>query len=132
MKKAPAQGFAKGATCVCDASFQDICGSPYRGDIEWLKSKGLTNGCTADGSQYCPNKTVSRGEMAVFLAAALSLPAGPDAFVDDDGSPYEPAINAVAKAGITSGCDAQKKLYCPDDAVSRGQMATFLHRAMEP
>ena len=132
MKKAPAGGFAKGPTCACDAVFTDVCGSPYRADIEWLAGEGLTTGCDASGKLYCPDKPVSRGQMAAFLAAALSLSDGPDAFVDDDGSPYEKAIDAIAKAGITSGCDAQKKLYCPDQTVSRGQMATFLRRAIDP
>ena len=132
MKKSPAAGFPKGASCACDAVFEDICGSAYRKDIEWLKARGLTNGCDAKGNLYCPDKTVSRGQMASFLSGAMGLPDGPDAFVDDDGSPYEEAINAIAKAGITTGCDAQKKLYCPDQAVSRGQMAAFLHVAFGP
>jgi len=34
----------------------------------------------------------------------------------------------VAAAGITSGCAPNK--YCPDDPVSRGQMASFLVRAL--
>ncbi|MEZ4309694.1 MAG: M15 family metallopeptidase [Polyangiaceae bacterium] len=129
MKKAPAAGFAKGATCGCDAVFTDICSSPFRKDIEWLAAEGLTTGCDAQNHLYCPDKAVSRGQMAAFLASALELPEGPDAFTDDDGSPFEASINAVAKAGITSGCDAKQKLYCPDQVVSRGQMAAFLHAA---
>ena len=131
MKKAPASGFAKGPSCACDAVFSDICGSAFRKDIEWLAAEGLTNGCNADGTQFCPDAPVSRGQLAGFLAGALDLPAGPDAFVDDEGSPYEGAINAVAAAGITSGCDAQKKLYCPEQVVSRGQMAAFLHASFQ-
>ncbi len=50
-------------------------------------------------------------------------------FFDDDGSVFEPAIEALAAAGVTSGCaDAR---FCPDDAVTRGQMAAFLARAMD-
>jgi hypothetical protein len=130
MKKAPAAGFSKGAWCVCDAVFTDICASPFRKDIEWLKAKGLTNGCDAAGTLYCPDKTVSRGQMASFLAGALKLPAGPDAFGDDNGSPYEQAINAIAKAGITTGCSQDPPAYCPDQDVSRGQMAVFLTAAL--
>ena len=38
-------------------------------------------------------------------------------------------INRVAKAGITPGCTATT--YCPTNPVARGQMAAFLHRALE-
>jgi len=39
-------------------------------------------------------------------------------------------IQALAAAGITSGCSASPPLYCPDDPVTRGQMAVFLSRAL--
>jgi len=135
MRKAPADGFPIGPQCgtttppACTAVFADICGSPYQEAIEWLAAEGLTSGCDATKKLYCPDATLSRGQMASFLAAALDLPAGPDAFTDDDGSPYEAAINALAAAGITSGCDATQKLYCPDETVTRGQMAVFLTKA---
>ena len=131
MKKSPANGFAKGASCACDAVFSDICASPFRKDIEWLKAKGLTNGCDAAGTLFCPDKAVSRGQMASFLAGAMKLPDGPDAFTDDDGSPYEKAINAIAKAGITTGCSQDPPAYCPDAEVTRGQMAVFLTAAKD-
>ena len=131
MKKAPAAGFAKGPSCGCDAVFSDICGSAFRKDIEWLAAEGLTNGCSADGKLFCPEAPVSRGQTAGFLAAALKLPAGPDAFGDDDGSPFEAAINAVAAAGITNGCSASPPKYCPEEHVTRGQMAVFLSAALK-
>ena len=37
-------------------------------------------------------------------------------------------VEAVARAGITSGCDDSN--YCPDDPVTRAQMAVFLERGM--
>ena len=130
MKAAPAAGFAKGPSCACDAVFTDICGSPFRADIEWLAKEGLTSGCDPTKKLYCPDAAVSRGQMAAFLAAALKLPAGPDAFTDDDGSPYEAAIDSVAAAGISSGCAKDPPRYCPDDGVTRGQMAVFLANAL--
>lgn len=130
MKAAPAAGFAKGPSCACDAVFTDICGSPFRADIEWLAKEGLTSGCDPTKKLYCPDAAVSRGQMAAFLTAALKLPAGPDAFTDDDGSPYEAAIDSVAAAGISSGCAKDPPRYCPDDGVTRGQMAVFLANAL--
>ena len=38
------------------------------------------------------------------------------------------AINRIAAAGITVGCDDDR--YCPDGSVTRAQMATFLRRAL--
>jgi ELWxxDGT repeat protein len=40
--------------------------------IEQLAAEGITNGC--DVNLYCPNKTVGRAEMAVFLTRAFNLP----------------------------------------------------------
>lgn len=131
MKKAPAAGFAAGPSCACDAVFTDICSSPFRQDIEWLAAEGLTTGCDPVKKLYCPAAPVSRGQMAAFLATALSLPAGADAFVDDDGSPYEAAINSLAAAGITGGCATNPARFCPDDNITRGQMAVFLTNALK-
>jgi hypothetical protein len=67
--------------------------------------------------------------MASFLARALALPPPiGDYFVDDAGSPHESDINRVAEAGIAFGCGAY--LFCPGQAVTREQMASFLARAL--
>jgi hypothetical protein len=71
--------------------------------------------------------------MAAFLDRALHLPdpVTPDLFTDDDGSPFETAIDRLATAGITRGCNPpDNTLYCPDQYVTRAQMAAFLHRAL--
>jgi hypothetical protein len=44
---------------------------PFFRFIEALAASGITAGC-APGS-FCPNAAITRGEMAVFLAAALGL-----------------------------------------------------------
>jgi len=138
MARSPASGFPKGAQCddpaeenTCDAVFADICSSPHEEDIAWLAGQGLTGGCDAENKLYCPDAEVTRGQMATFLAAALELPAGPDKFSDDAGSAHEDAINAIAAAGITSGCDSAGTKFCPNDVVSRGQMAVFLVKAFD-
>ncbi len=93
---------------------------------------GITKGCNLPSNYYyCPSDQVTRGQMAAFLARALDLPHGaPDAFSDDDQSIFQADINALAGAGIAKGCNPPKNtLYCPDDVVTRGQMAAFLDRA---
>ncbi len=136
MRKSPANGFPVGAMCnaqpnepACSASFADTCSSPYQSDIDWLAKKGLVSGC--GNGNYCPNDFVTRGQMATFLTNALKLPAGPERFSDDNGSPYEAAINAVAAAGITSGCNVDGTEFCPTKEVTRAEMATFLVKAFK-
>lgn len=70
--------------------------------------------------------------MAAFLDRALGLPASDvDGFVDDDGSIFEADIQALAAAGITRGCNVEDTEFCPDDLVTRGQMAALLGRALD-
>ncbi|MDP8957843.1 MAG: CHRD domain-containing protein [Actinomycetota bacterium] len=112
--------------------FTDDEGSIHEADINALAAAGITKGCSADGTLYCPTDSVSREQMASFLSRALGLRfSNVDFFTDDDGSIHEPAINALAAAGITQGCSADGTLYCPTDAVPRDQMASFLARALE-
>jgi hypothetical protein len=109
--------------------FTDDNGSIYESSINRVAAAGITTGCTP--TTFCPNANVTRGQMAAFLARALSLPGtATDFFTDDTGSIYESSINRVAAAGITSGCTPTT--YCPNANVSRGQMAAFLHRAFGP
>jgi hypothetical protein len=50
-------------------------------------------------------------------------------FVDIWGSKFRDDIVWLAEEGITTGCDVE--LFCPDGLVTRGQMATFLSRALD-
>lgn len=107
--------------------FSDDDQSPFQMEIEWLAGSGITHGCSAN--RFCPTDPVTRGQMASFLYRALALPAAsPDYFHDDAGSEHEEAINAIRQAGITTGCAATS--YCPHAATTRGEMATFLVRAL--
>ncbi|MCP3995382.1 MAG: hypothetical protein GY722_09990 [bacterium] len=63
-------------------------------------------------------------------SGADELPPG-GTFLDDDNSPHQGAIEAIAAAGITKGCNPPvNNLFCPDAPVTRGQMAAFLNRAL--
>ncbi len=108
--------------------FSDIWGNKHAGSINAVRAAGLTSGC--GGTKFCPSGKVTRGQMASFLARALNLPrASRDYFWDDRGSVHEDAINRVAQAKITFGCDTGR--YCPGGLVNREQMAAFLRRAFE-
>jgi hypothetical protein len=66
----------------------------------------------------------------VTLATLLAVPIGVFAshqFTDvPNSNTFHAQIGRVKGAGITSGCSATK--YCPDNPVTRGQMAAFLAR----
>jgi S-layer homology domain len=107
--------------------FTDDENSVHEADINRVAQAGIAAGC--GGGRYCPTRTISREEMASFLARAFNLPAtGSDFFTDDESSIHEADINRVAAAGIATGCGGSR--YCPRAGVTRGQMAAFLRRAL--
>ena len=111
--------------------FTDDTTSTHQTAINALRHANITLGCTTDGTTYCPDNTVTRGQMASFLARALDLPTSPtDYFTDDTTSTHQTAINALRHANITLGCTTDGTTYCPDDTVIRRHMAAFLHRAL--
>ncbi|MCC5947076.1 MAG: S-layer homology domain-containing protein [Nitriliruptoraceae bacterium] len=111
--------------------FNDIAGTPtHRGDILSLASSGVTMGC-GRGS-YCPDRPITRAEMATFLGRADGLlPRNPGQFSDTPSSNvHSPNIEAIRHAGLTTGCGDTRR-YCPDRNVTRAEMASFLARALD-
>ena len=110
--------------------FSDVAGSWWAAHVERLAELGITRGC--DDILFCPQSAVTRAQMATFLTRAFGLDAGdPADFVDTVGNAHEKAIDALASARITAGCSSNPARYCPDREVTRGQMATFLARALD-
>ena len=115
------------------AEFVDDDTSEFEADIEWLASVDVTRGCNPPANdRFCPNSPVTRGQMAAFLSRALELTdRGDKAFVDDDRSVFEQDIERLATAGITVGCNPPANdRFCPERAVTRAEMATFLARGL--
>ncbi len=113
--------------------FTDDDGSVFEADISRLAAAGITKGCNPpDNTMFCPDASVSRGQMAAFLVRAMGYSAtDSDVFVDDDGSVFENAIDALAASGVTRGCNPpDNTMFCPNAPVTRAQMATFLARAL--
>ncbi len=110
--------------------FFDDNGKVYEDAVNRLRQAGLTQGCGS--GRYCGDETISRGEMAAFLSRAENLPdSSTDHFNDDNTSIFERGINKVADAGITLGCNPPANTnFCPNDNVTRGQMAAFIIRAV--
>ena len=111
-------------------NFTDDNSSIFENDIEKLATAGITKGC-GNTNTFCPDRAVTRAEMAAFLVRALKLTAQDPAinFTDDDGSIFENDIEKLATAGITKGC-GNTNTFCPSSPVTRGQMAAFLTRGL--
>ncbi len=119
---------------AADSGFVDIDGSVFKADIEWLAAEGITKGCNPPlNDRFCPDDNVTRGQMAAFLVRALGYTdnGGGNLFIDDDGSIFQEDIDRLGTAAVTKGCNPPiNDRFCPDDNVTRGQMAAFLHRAL--
>lgn len=112
--------------------FADVPATMFLSDwIEQFAAEGMTTGC--GGGNFCPAGLVTRGQMAVFLLRGVHgrtfVP--PDALgLFADVLPtalFARWIEALANEGTTLGCGGED--FCPDLAVTRGQMAAFLVRA---
>lgn len=117
---------------VVSSRFEDVDASMWWAPfVERLADLGVTKGCAVEPAEFCPFEPVTRAQMATFLVRAFDLAAASSAgFADTGGNSHEEKIDAVAAAGITSGCAMDPPRYCPGEDVTRGQMATFLGRAL--
>ena len=110
--------------------FADVDAShPHAAFIERLADIGVTRGC-GDGRNFCPDREVTRAQMAALLSRAYGLPEGPDpSFADVPADAWYAAdVAKLAASGITRGC-GDGTVFCPSRFTTRGQMATFLHSA---
>lgn len=115
--------------------FMDVPASdPLAPWIEEFAREGITSGCVSSPPHYCPEAAVTRGQTAVFLlrakhGAGYQPPAAMGMFADVSlGHPFAPWIEQLAREGVTGGCATNPSRYCPEDPVTRGQMAVFLVR----
>jgi len=114
---------------LSSATFEDVPTEHiFAREIMTLDESGITSGCEID--RFCPERAVTRAEMAAFLTRALALDLVDDKekFQDDNGHFLEPQIATLAANGITSGCEIDR--FCPERAVTRAEMAAFLTRAL--
>jgi hypothetical protein len=102
---------------------------PMRDDIDWLAGLGVVSGCSED--EFCPDRILSRAQLAALLTRALGLaPISLEAFPDDNGNPHAQAIDTVVAAGLMSGCDP--KHFCPDSPATRDVLRIALSRVGTP
>jgi hypothetical protein len=122
-------GASRPWTLHIGASFFDVPSSnPFYAFIEDIFHHGVT-GCCGAGI-YCPGLDVTRAQMAVFIlkaehGGAFAPPSCAGVFADVAcPSPFAAWIEQLAAEGITGGCGGGD--YCPNNPVTRAQMAVFL------
>ncbi|CAN5862263.1 hypothetical protein BH23ACT5_BH23ACT5_01910 [soil metagenome] len=109
--------------------FSDDDDSVHEPDIDRLAASGIARGCNPPlNTMFCPDRLITRGEIAAFIRRTLALPpTDVDYYVDDSSSVFQGDINALAAAGIALECEPDR--YCPDRPLIRNEMAEMLVRA---
>ena len=84
---------------------------------------------------FRPNDPATRADVAEFITRLLPtvpIPSTATGRFSDvpAGHPNILAIEALAVADVTKGCDTDPPRFCPDSRVTRAQAATFLVRAL--
>ena len=114
-----------------------LAGEPYD-TINRLREAGIFDGTDCGSNKFCPDDPVDRKTFAVWLvrvldggdgsAQAASTPQFTDVPKNDSQRKF---IERLAELGITNGCSLEPAKYCPSGAISRGQMATFIKKALD-
>lgn len=117
--------------------FSDVTvGSSQYSAVTIIARDGITAGC--GGNSFCPTTAVTRAQMAVFLlraehGATYVPPActGAGIFADVP-CPSGFAVNYIEqlyRENVTAGCSTNPLDYCPNDSITRAQMAVYLAKA---
>ena len=87
--------------------------------IEELYDEGITSGCSQNPLRYCPESSVTRAQMAVFLlrtkhGSNYTPPPATGIFTDVPVTFWAADwIEQLYQEGITSGCKQNPLSYCP-------------------
>lgn len=109
-------------------TFPDVQLSVHRRAVESLLAAGIVQG---SGGRFRPDDAVSRAQLASIVAKAGGYTASASAptFPDAAGTVHEPAIRALAEAGLVRGYDDGR--YYPSRPTTRGQLASVLARVLD-
>ena len=106
----------------------------HQAAIEALATARILSGTECEPGRFCPGDPIERSVMAVWLVRVIDgtepSPAGPSRFADVDVAEWwAPHVERLAELGVTKGCSSRPARFCPEDPVTRAQMASFLARA---
>ena len=112
--------------------FVDVAtGSYYEDAVDWAVENGITQG--TDDAHFSPDGICTRAQAVTFLWRAAGSPAPTSTamtFTDvPAGSFYYDAVLWAIENGVTKGTSTTT--FSPNDTCDRGQIVTFLYRAMK-
>jgi hypothetical protein len=120
------------------SGYTDVPANGWYDFVMAISDGGITGGCVGDNpsteeneAYFCPDDPISRGQMAVFIETSLNnAPNACTGQFDDvaTDNPFCGFIERLAADGITGGCGGNN--FCPNDPISRGQMAVFIEVAL--
>lgn len=114
-------------TGAAASGFSDTKGTRYDAYVSVLKAKGYISGKSA--TEFAPNATVTRGEMAIMLSNAYDLKSDVATSFTDAVGNYKTAIQGLYAFGVTTG--KSDTMFGTSMNITRGDLAIFLKRAAE-
>jgi len=117
-------------------AFDDDAGDIHEPSINRLAAMGVLDRTGCGERRICPDDPLPRWVMAVWMIRILDQVPDSSAAITrfedvDPGAWWTPYVERLAEIGVTKGCNTDPLQYCPDQPVSRAQMASFLVRALD-
>ena len=115
-----------------EGTFRDDDGSVHEVNIEAIAQESITRGCDADLDLFCPERSVTRAQLAVMLIRAtegeVSLPAATGNVYTDVAANawYAPYVERFALQAWTNPQGA----FRPSDPATRADVAEFIARLL--
>ena len=116
------------AASASPTTFADTAGTSHEAAVTALADRDIVRGCESD--RFCAGDQITRGQAAAMLVRALELPEAQEGrFRDTSGTTHARSIDSLADAGLIRGCG--EGAFCPQDPISREQLASMLQRAFD-
>jgi hypothetical protein len=123
-------GFSTYALMFYNKTFKDISNHWAKNDIEYMASKFIAGGITAD--TFEPEGNVTRAQFTAFLIRLLNIPYQTKAtpFTDVKSSDwYYDDVTTAYNIGLVKGVATDK--FAPNDNITREQMAAMAINALK-
>ena len=116
--------------------FSDVTEGVHKPAIDALAAMGVFEGTECAEGMFCPGDEMKRWTMGVWLVRVLdgAEPAAvsESSFADVESDEWWLAhVERLAELEVTKGCKTEPLRFCPEQSVTRAQMATFLVRAFD-
>ncbi len=134
---------AFGLTTTEIAGFNDIEGSPHTAAINALHAVGVTLGCSSEPLRFCPDEQITLQELASLIARAATAAAKtPEPEPEPEPEPvfedlaevpevHREAVTELAEEGIFDEVGCETNQLCPNQPITRWQLAVVLIRQLD-